>query len=242
MKPLAELSWPEVQTALESGPFLLLPVGSTEAHGPHLPLSTDVIIARELCARVAPRLEADGHSVLEAPALTYAITNYASEFPGTVSLSAETARALAADVCRSYLETGFEKLVVINGHVEPAHVRVWRDLAKTLPICFPDNTRRKWVATLSEEFQSGDAHAGQYETSLILAARPELVREIMSELEPRALGLVEKMQQGIETFKAMGAEEGYFGDPSAATAEHGHEQYEALVQMVLAEIGERWSA
>lgn len=241
LRRLGEITWPEVEEMAAANAVVFLPVGSTEAHGPHLPLATDVIIARETIARAARELPVPS---LEAPALSYAVTEYAREFPGTITLRTEAAQATARDICEGLLAHGFRHIVIVNGHVEPAHVHGWRDVVAEINAvhgsvaCFPDNTRRRWVATLSEEFQKGDAHAGQYETSLVLAARPELVAESARDLEPRWLDLVGQMKAGHQTFQQMGADEGYFGNPAQASAEHGEQQYRALVHMVLTEIRE----
>jgi len=101
VKRLGELTWREAEALKAAQPIVLLPVGSTEAHGPHLPLSTDTILSDELAVRAAAALDADGYVTVIAPALAYAITDYASEFAGTISLGAETATALVGDVCAS---------------------------------------------------------------------------------------------------------------------------------------------
>lgn len=246
VRVLGHMTWPEVKASAEGGALLFLPVGSTEAHGPHLPLETDVIIASEVAQRAAAQLAKSGVEVLLAPALTYAVTDYARPFPGTISLRAQTAAAVVEDVIRGLLAHGLSRIAIINGHLEPAHVRILRDLVSTLNdeagktvLCFADNTRRRWVPTLSEEFQGGDCHAGEYETSLVLAAHPELVREeARAALAPVEIRLVEKMKAGASTFPEMGATDGYCGDPAAASRAHGEDQYAALVTMVLTEIQE----
>lgn len=83
----AHLPWPRVKALATSNAWALLPIGSTEAHGPHLPLNVDVVIAQEVCRRVGLVLE-----TVEFPAVTYSLTDFAAPFAGTVSLVAETAR------------------------------------------------------------------------------------------------------------------------------------------------------
>ena len=122
MKRLGELTWREAEALKAAQPIVLLPVGSTEAHGPHLPLSTDTILSDELAVRAAAALDADGYVTVIAPALAYAITDYASEFAGTISLGAETATALVGDVCASLQRQGFARVCLVNSHLEPAHV------------------------------------------------------------------------------------------------------------------------
>ncbi|HWE28950.1 MAG TPA: creatininase family protein, partial [Polyangia bacterium] len=122
MRRLGELTWPEARALKQRAPVVLVPVGSTEAHGPHLPLATDAVLSEELAARAAAALDGAGYTTLVAPTLSYAITHYASEFAGTISIAAATATALVADVCASLVGQGFARVCLINSHLEPAHV------------------------------------------------------------------------------------------------------------------------
>jgi creatinine amidohydrolase len=246
-RKLGELSWTDAQAARDRGALVLLPVGSTEAHGPHLPLATDAILSDELARRAAAALEARGHDVLVAPTLTYAITDYASEFAGTISLEPETATALVADVCRSLIAQGFKRVCLVNSHLEPAHVASLKEACTRVeqrtgvrPL-FPDQLDRRWARTLTEEYKRGACHAGSYETSLVLAARPELVRDaVRATLAPRPIDLAKAMKAGQRTFKEAGAHEAYFGDPAAATVAEGDAIYALLVTMVLTTVDEGW--
>ena len=245
MRLLGEMTWTEAQAARERGALVLVPVGSTEAHGPHLPLATDVIISKELCRRVARALEDRDTESVVAPALSYAVTEYAGEFAGTVTLAKETAVALVRDVAAGLARQGFTRVVLVNSHLEPAHLDTLREAAAAAQaatgkqVCFPDACSKRWARTLTEEFKKGACHAGRYESSLVLAARPELVREsVRAGLEPRPIDLAKAMKGGVKTFKEAGAGEAYFGDPKAASVEHGEEIYRLLVEMVLTEIAE----
>lgn len=235
MKKLAEMTWKEAESA--RGAIALVPIGSTEAHGPHLPLATDVIISEELARRAAKAL-APRETVI-APSISYAVTEYAGEFAGTVTLSRATAVAFVRDVCSSLAKQGFPRVVLVNSHLEPDHLDTLREAIAGTDALFPDCCSKRWARTLTEEFKRGACHAGSYETSLVLAARPELVRNPLG-LTPRPIDLVKAMQSGIKTFKAAGADEAYFGDPASASATHGDEIYALLVTMITTEIAERW--
>ncbi len=250
MKFLAEMTWVEAQEARDAGAVVLVPIGSTEAHGPHLPLATDVIISRELCRRVARALSQKNVDAVIAPASSYAVTDYAAGFAGSVTLPAETATALIRDLCVGLDRQGFGRVVLVNSHLEPDHLRTIQDgIAAALcltgrPVCFPDVCSKRWARTMTDEFKRGACHAGSYETSLVLAARPELVRETRrAGLPPKPIDLAKAMRDGVRTFEAAGADQAYFGDPAGASAEEGEEIYGRLVEMVLTEIAEMaWPA
>jgi creatinine amidohydrolase len=105
------------------------------------------------------------------------------------------------------------------------------------PVAFPDQTEKRWARTLSEEYKRGACHAGSYETSLVLAARPELVRDSeRASLPPLPIDLAKAMKAGVRTFGEAGARDAYFGDPAAATRAEGDDLYARLVEMVVTTI------
>ncbi|ONI87547.1 creatinine amidohydrolase [Actinosynnema sp. ALI-1.44] len=238
----AELTSPQVAGLLTAPrrPVLLLPVGAIEPHGPHAPLSTDPMISIDVCERVARRL-ADHPSIraLVLPPLPYGVTRYASAFPGAVHVSEETLYAIVTDVCASLTNQGFAEIIVVNNHFEPEHVATLRRATKSAGVKYLDLVRRANAARLTPEFQSGSCHAGQYETSLVLASRPDLVdREQMAALDPLHVDMPSAMASGRTDFVAMGMDKAYCGSPAAATAEEGERTYAVLVDMVLELIGE----
>src|SRR5271155_5358778 len=117
MKPIfAENAWPLVRGALKAGKkaVAILPCGATEAHGPHLPLNTDVIISETMAARALPMLERRGYVAAILPALAYMPAEYARAFPGTVTVSAATAKTLMLDIAMSVKAQGFSCLALAN--------------------------------------------------------------------------------------------------------------------------------
>ena len=231
----AELTWPEMKALAEAGAIALLPVGSTEAHGPHLPLNVDVVIAEEVCRRTALRLEAEGRRVVVFPPITYGLTEFAASFAGTVSVAAEVTTRYVQEVLVGIARHGFSRIGVINHHVEPAHFKVVHEAAKAAAaqsgaeIIVPDHRRRPFVESLGREFTSGGSHAGTYETSLMLAAAPHLVREdIRRALPDLEIDLPGRIKAGAKDFHECGGTDAYFGAPARATAEEGHHLYDLL--------------
>ena len=233
-------TWKEAREVLDRGLVVILPVGSTEAHGPHLPLATDVIISEEMARRAASKLAEREIDALVLPTIAYSVTDFSSDFPGTISIKKGTASALIRDVCASLYRQGVRLVVIANSHLEPEHIASINEAIEQVKnetghaVAFPDKRRRRWAETLSEEFRRGDCHAGSYETSLVMAARPELVREaIREELERVPISIASKIREGARSFNEAGGTEAYFGDPRGASVEEGEALYDALSDMLV---------
>ena len=115
---IAELSWPEFQAKVAKGAPVFLPLGTTEQHGPHLPLGVDVVLPTGVCERVARAVGG-----LVAPTIPYGYKSQprsggGESFPGTLSLDAHTFALVMRDVIRGLGTHGVKKLVVVNGHFE----------------------------------------------------------------------------------------------------------------------------
>jgi creatinine amidohydrolase len=223
----ADLAYPELEPLREA--VVLLPLGATEPHGPHAPLSTDTLISTGVCERAAAQLEGE-LPVLVLPPLAYGVTQYSAAFPGAVSIGEETLRALVTDIRNSLAAQGFSRLVLVNNHLEPEQVRTLRELG--LPLL--DLTRRASAERLTEEFRSGSCHAGRYETSLVLADEPALVRrERMEALEAKMIDMPAAIAAGQTDFLAIGMDRAYCGAPAEATAEEGRRTFETLTDLVI---------
>jgi len=245
MTVFQDLTWKEASKALKRGVVAILPIGSTEAHGPHLPLATDVIISEEMSRRAAEKLNAQGVEAFVLPAIAYSVTDFSADFPGTISIRKETAAALIRDICVSLYEQGARLVAIANSHLEPEHVASINEAIEKVKqetgraVAFPDKRKRRWAQKLTEEFRRGDCHAGSYETSLVMAARPELVREdIRQSLDRINISIAEKIKDGALTFNEAGGTEAYFGDPRAASREEGEATYEALSDMIVSSVME----
>jgi len=222
------MTWEEAKDLDLARCVAILPVGAIEAHGPHLPLATDVIIAEAMARAGADRLAARGLSALLLPSLAYTAAPFAEGFPGTLSISPGTVTAILLDLARALTARGAAALAIANAHLDPTHLgsvaaaQTAAREAEYLPLVAPDLTRKLWASRLSEEFRSGACHAGRYEGSVVMAARPELVREeIRLALEPNPASLSTAIRGGMKTFEQAGGPRAYFGWPADATAEEG---------------------
>jgi creatinine amidohydrolase len=238
----ADLSSPQVAELLVGPrkPVLLLPVGAVEPHGPHAPLGTDEIISAGMCTRAAALLADDPDvRILVLPTVNYGVTQFSAAFPGGVSVSEDTLHALVVDVCGSLTTQGFSRIVVVNNHFEPAHVATLRKATAEAGVSYLDLVRRRHAARLTEEFQSGACHAGQYETSLVLADRPTLVdTAAMAALPPVSVNMPAAMAEGKADFVAMGMDRAYCGTPADATAAEGESTFDTLTDLLVEAIRE----
>lgn len=237
------LSWPRVKALAQGGAVALLPVGSTEAHGPHLPLSVDVVIAEEVCRRLAARLAPKDFVVF--PAVAYSLTDFAKGFAGTVSLPPPAAEAALVGVLQGIAAHGFGTLAVVNHHLEPAHFSLVHRSAKIAQatvasrLVVADHRRPPFGPRLGDEFMHGGSHAGAYETSLMLAAAPQLVDEAArARLPELAVDLPGLIKAGAKSFEECGGPDAYFGDPAHASKQEGERLYEVLVDAAVAALSE----
>jgi len=229
------MTWEEARDAAGPGSVAILPVGAIEAHGPHLPLETDVIIAQAMARTGAARLAARGLRVLVLPPLTYTSAGFARGFAGTLSLRPETVVATVVDIADSLRQHGYTVLAIANAHLDPDHLASIEAAVSQirrgprLRVAFPNLVIKPWALRLSDEFKSGACHAGQFETSIVLAERPDLVREAtMAALPPNPASLSRAIREGKMEFEEAGGPRAYFGYPAQATAEEGRATIEAL--------------
>ncbi|HYK10722.1 MAG TPA: creatininase family protein [Gemmatimonadales bacterium] len=231
VRELGELSWTDVQALDRSRVVVILPLGAVEAHGPHLPLGTDVIIAEAMARAGAELLAPQGIQPLMLPTLSYAPAPYAADFAGTISIEPQAVTSTIHAIASSVARHGIRFLALANAHFDPAQVRALRDATHgtDATVIFPDLTRRALAQRLTAEFQSGACHAGRYETSIVMAARPELVHETLrTALPANNRSLVEAQAAGQTTFKAAGGSDAYFGAPAEASAAEGRESIARL--------------
>lgn len=244
MRRLAEVTWEEARELGQERAIAILPVGAIEAHGPHLPLMTDVVIADAMAVAAAEELMGRGRRVVVLPPLCYTAAGFAAGFAGTISVSPATVTATIVDVARSLARHGFPTLAIANAHLDPDHLAALHAAVEAcgdeeIRIIFPDITRKPWALELTEEFQSGACHAGRYESSIVMAADPSLVADDRRRaLAPNPVSLSAAIRAGQKTFEEAGGPAAYFGDPAAASEEEGQSTIHVLGSILVQAIEE----
>ena len=225
----------------------VLPTGALEAHGPHLPLGTDIVIAGAMARAGAARIASHKLEVLVLPPLPVAPAPFAAGFAGTIHIPAEATTLVVAGIVRSLAEHGIRVTAVANAHHDPAHVDALRAAVASVAkegravLVFPDLTRRRWAERLTEEFRSGACHAGRYEGSVVLAEQPESVRaSVMRQLPPNPHSLINAIRTGHVTFTDAGGADAYFGFPADATAEEGEAIIDTLGAILEEAVMDAW--
>lgn len=231
-----ELTRQELSTRAKAGAIAIIPVGATEQHGPHLPVGTDTYavehIVREAAARVADQVP-----VLVTPTLPFGCSPHHLQFGGTLSFRSETYYALLTDLVESLIIDGFSRAMIINGHGGNHELiqLVVRDLALKHPVnlaaaSYWQMADDELAATRAHELGRAPGHAGNFETSLVMALQPELVIEPRptrdddpSLIDPASL----TSRLRIERHDAWQQFDGFTDSPARATSEQGQTYLEA---------------
>lgn len=228
---LAELHWPEVQQLDREKIVAIVPVGSMEQHGPHLPFQVDTFVA----ARLADDLEKSMPEVLLLPPIWSGVSAHHMDFPGSITVRAKVFIDLLHDICASLHHHGFHRVVLLNGHggnrssLEVLGQELFVEFRLTV------NTLAYWdlvpdlVKSLKKSKSKGMGHSGELETSLMLYLAPHLVSQ--KDIPQGALGIEnEGPTDGIKRYVNMKehSQQGVIGRPSAASAEIGAELYRGV--------------
>ncbi len=231
---LAEITNRELEQFLQHHHTVYIPVGATEQHGPHSPVSTDVLIPQEIARRVA---EKQGDALV-APALPYTLSYPHRGFACEFSLSIETFMATIRDLAQSFARAGFRRIVFLNGHYDNTYAIAYAcaQVCEQLPVgakAFPFNY---WDGMAAERWarmtEGGKGlHAGEGEVSMILAIRPDLIDREHLNTEFPNFPETRTQSPALHTaffFSAPGSvyemtKSGTWGDATKATAKKGEQ-------------------
>lgn len=240
------LTWVEIREALarEPQPVVLVPFGTVEDHGPHLPISTDNDILGAILGEAARRAEGD---LLLLPTVPYGLNEHHMDFPGTISIDMETCLAYVSQVAISAARHGFTHVLVVNGHGsnQPiADLAARKCVLETGMICGATTINAaidpSLVKDVIEQYRKGGpgsiSHAGEYETAVMLHIQPDLVQMDKAKRDIGQLKLdhfnwdhPEPSMIQWQDYWSRFTQEGICGDAAAATKEFGEAVFEATV-------------
>lgn len=217
---LAHRTW----TSIGDGSLVLVPTGSTEQHGLHLPLDTDSVIATAVSGGVADRIRKTQPdlAILVAPTVAYGASGEHQGFPGTISIGHDALRGVLIEMVRS-LSTWAGRIVFVNAH--GGNIQA---LSGAVTQMVAEQHNAAWVPYATPV---GDAHAGRTETSLMLHIAPDTVdmaRAVKGNTAPIADLLAEMSSAGVHAVSPSGT----LGDPAGASAVEGEALLEAMVSGV----------
>ena len=225
---LAEVGWPDAEAA--DTDLAVLPVGSTEQHGPHAPLSTDTIAADAVATAGTERYDGD---VVIAPAIPVGVSEEHRQFGGTMWVSADTFRAYVREAAASLAHHGFDRIVLVNGH--GGNVDALREVAARLS---RDGDAYAVPLTWFDSVDAPDmGHAGPVETSMLRHVAPELVQD--GRIDEAVAGASDGWGEWVSGVNlafdsAEFSENGVVGDPSEATADRGASLHDAAADALAA--------
>ena len=226
-----DLSTSEAEKAAKEGKVVIIPCGSVEEHGDHLPLSTDSLQAEFVALGVAKKT-----GCLVAPPLRYGLCNSTRNFPGTITITFDSLRSIMADILEDFVRNGFKRLLVITGHAGGSQMTAIKLAAKKIVVKYMKESNRPRIIVCSDydfafnlkgiEFDERDSHAGTIETSRLMAIRPDLIKGKGTPYYPN-----------FPRFEITPDPEKYFpsgvmGDPTIANAEKGKKINEYIIEQV----------
>ena len=241
---MEEMNWVDIQKAINDGfKTVIIGVGSTEQHGPHLPTQTDALIADVIVNLIAQKLE----YALQARTISVGCSDHHLPFSGTISLKKSTLKAIIIDYIESLQRHGFEKIVFIPTHggnfnpIKEAVEQVQGKYPKVKIIALTDlmkfvDAQDKIAASFNITIEEAGGHAGEVETSEVLFLAESLVKK--ERFQPGYLGILGKEEIDMLFEKGMPSltDIGVLGDPTKASKEHGKIYIEKMVDFLTDEI------
>jgi len=231
-----EMRWPEMKEKDRSNAVVVVPTGSMEQHGPHLPLQVDAFIASQLAAD----LEERNPDIMLLPPVWAGVSPHHMDFPGSITLRPRVFIDLLRDVCASIYHHGFSRIVLLNGHggnrasLEVLTQELYSDLGLSVNIIVYWDLVPDLLKSMKKSHSKGMGHSGEIETSLMLYLAPHLVSK-----KDIPQGLGGKADSKRKLFSAVGvkryvnmkeySEVGVDGNPAVANHDDGERFYQAVL-------------
>ena len=232
-----ELTWQEIKRLDKNRTIVFLSISPLEAHGPHLPVGTDVYGAWDIAEKAACIVAGENTHLTSIllPALPVGCCGVTSDFHGTITLGGATLLNLVLDIAHSLSSQGFLFLVISNHHLDPVHMKALLTaidkIESQCPLKILESGSRIVYSGIHMDLQNRiagaglafekEVHADVKETAFIMHRHPHLLKGIYAGLPPVHIDVGAGFRKGLKTFKQMGATQGYIGSPAKAGPELG---------------------
>jgi creatinine amidohydrolase len=236
----------QLRAKAEADAIVILPVASTEQHGPHLATGVDDILCSEICRRAAERLVGKGVPVVVAPTLWAGLAEHHVAFGGSFTLSLATYHAILRDLCGSIIRAGFKRIIIVNGHggnmtaLNAFSAELTRDVGAPIAIASYWILAEEAFGAILED-QRSILHACEGETSMMMSLRPELVDQsrLGEAVGPQAQRAGSVLNQPLHRWRSCKelTATGVFGDARRATPEKGERLLEAAADALASRLG-----
>ncbi|MHB1004206.1 MAG: creatininase family protein [Chloroflexota bacterium] len=232
----SDLTWPEIKEAIAAQKVVILPVGTVEDHGRHLPLDTDNFLVTAVCEEAASRAP---ESCLVMPTVPYGFNEHHIDFPGTIAIDVNHMLDYCLDITKSVAYHGFKKILVVSGHgsnTSPCDLIARQTVLRTNALCASFMYKVLGHEVEAKVIETPASHACEWETSLYLHIAGDRVQmdKAVREFPPIKSEFMFRGNRKVAPVTLMEwwstfTESGVVGDPTLATADKGKQVFEAIV-------------
>lgn len=242
---MEEMTWKEVESLDKKKSIIFVALSPIEEHGPHLPLGTDYICAKDLLKETVNNLEKQNkeYNYIIHPSFPIGYNECVMNYPGTISFRSKTIENVIVDFGESISRSGFSKVVIVNYHLDLGHIKAIENAKSILNTNYSLKVLEVASSLLYSESEKNnkqilndsldmkkEIHADFRETCSMLYNHPRLVRDCYKYLEPVYMDIVEFIKSGGKCWKKYGIKEGYIGTPAESSKEQGKIQFKDMVQ------------
>ncbi|WP_434293780.1 creatininase family protein [Clostridium botulinum] len=242
---MERITWKEIDNLDKDKSVIFVALSPIEEHGPHLPLGTDYISAKDLLKAVIDNLEKqnNAYNYIIHPSFPIGYNECVMNYPGTISFKSKTIENIIVDLGESISRAGFKKMVIVNHHLDLGHIKAIENAKDILnkecslkvlevasSIIYSQSKKENAKIVRNDLDMEREIHADVRETSFMLFKHPELVKDCYSTLEPIYMDMKEFIKSDGRCWREYGIEEGYIGSPAKGSKEKGKVQFEDMVK------------
>ncbi|ENJ9654444.1 TPA: creatininase family protein [Clostridium botulinum] len=242
---MEKVTWKEIDNLDKDKSVIFVALSPIEEHGPHLPLGTDYISAKDLLKAVIDNLEKqnNAYNYIIHPSFPIGYNECVMNYPGTISFKSKTIENIIVDLGESISRSGFEKMVIVNHHLDLGHIKAIENAKNMLnkecslkvlevasSIIYSQSKKENPKIVKNDLDMEREIHADVRETSFMLFKHPELVKDCYSTLDSIYMNMKEFIKSGEKCWEKYGIKEGYIGSPAKGSKEKGEVQFEDMIK------------